>query len=55
MQAREQSLAIYAKKGESTHCISLTIAYSKGESITWKEVCILKGGDLWDQKEEDYL
>ena len=35
--------------------ISLTIAYSNGESITWKEECILKGGDQWAQKKEANL
>ena len=38
--------------------IVLTIACSKGESITRKEVCISKGGvldDLWAQMKEAYL
>ena len=49
----EESLQLFMpKKGRATHCIVLTIAYSKGEGITRKEVCILKGGVLWAQKEK---
>ena len=49
----EESLMLFVpKKGRATHCIVWTIAYSKGEGITRKEVCILKGGVLWAQKEK---
>ena len=40
----EESLQLFTpKRGRATHYIVWTIAYSKGESIIRKEVCILKG------------
>ena len=51
MQARGEPSAIRAKKGESNSPYSLDDNI-KGESITRKEVCILKGEVLWAQKEK---
>ena len=43
----EESLQLFVpKRGRETHYIVWTIAYSQGESITRKEVCILKRGVL---------
>ena len=43
----EESLQLFVpKRGRVTHYVVWMIAYIKGESITRREVCILKGGFL---------